>query len=95
MIGGYPFELGPRHEPEPSIRALGHGRIEGGLAPDQDRNAICAIPQLRRHPVARISGRAEALDAWLWGRLPGSAVEQSGDPDALAAFGAVIAPGIE
>ena len=46
-------------------------------------------------PVARISGTAEALDAWLWGRLPDSAVEQSGDPKALAAFGAVIAPGIE
>jgi uncharacterized protein (TIGR03083 family) len=46
-------------------------------------------------PVARIRGTAEALDAWLWGRLPGSAVEQSGDPDALAAFRDVIAPGIE
>jgi uncharacterized protein (TIGR03083 family) len=46
-------------------------------------------------PVAAITATAEALDAWLWGRLPDSAVEQSGDAKALAAFGAVIGTGIE
>ena len=46
-------------------------------------------------PVAQIAGTAEGLDAWLWGRVPGSAVEQTGDAAALAAFAAVIGPGIE
>jgi uncharacterized protein (TIGR03083 family) len=46
-------------------------------------------------PVAQIAGTAETLDAWLWGRLPDSAVEQSGDAKTLAAFAAVIGTGIE
>jgi uncharacterized protein (TIGR03083 family) len=46
-------------------------------------------------PVAQIAGRAEAVDAWLWGRLPAAAVDMSGDPAALSAFTAVVSTGIE
>ncbi|HLK94801.1 MAG TPA: maleylpyruvate isomerase family mycothiol-dependent enzyme [Nocardioidaceae bacterium] len=46
-------------------------------------------------PVAQIAARAEAVDAWLWGRLPAAAVDMSGDPAALGAFTAVVATGVE
>ena len=45
--------------------------------------------------AVQITGTAQGLDAWLWGRLPGSAVERTGDAAALDAFGAVIGPGID
>ncbi len=44
--------------------------------------------------AAEISGTAADLDCWLWHRPPVGDIEQSGDPDVLAAFATTISPGI-
>jgi uncharacterized protein (TIGR03083 family) len=44
--------------------------------------------------AATISGTAADLDCWLWGRPPLRAIERSGNADALGAFDAIIARGI-
>ena len=44
--------------------------------------------------AAEIRGTAADLDCWLWHRPPVGEIEQTGDPDVLAAFATTIAPGI-
>jgi len=74
------------------------GRLVG-TSPDSgekiDEPSLRVIDGRAADPVAHIAGRAEDLDAWLWGRLPATGVDQSGEPAALAAFTAVIESGIE
>ncbi len=60
-----------------------------------DESSLEVLDGRTADPVAQITGTAQGLDAWLWGRLPGSAVERTGDAAALDAFGAVIGPGID
>ncbi len=45
--------------------------------------------------AATISGAAQDLDCWLWGRPPTGQVTQTGDPGVLDGFGAVVADGIQ
>ena len=69
------------------------GRPESGEAVDE--------PSLEVHegriadPVAQVTGTAEALDSWLWGRVGDTAVERDGDLQTLKAFGRVIGSGID
>ncbi|MBA2639480.1 MAG: maleylpyruvate isomerase family mycothiol-dependent enzyme [Nocardioidaceae bacterium] len=73
------------------------GRVTGT---DPEGDAIDE-PSLEVHdgraadPVAQLSGHAAVLDSWLWGRLPTSAVDRSGDAGALAAFDAVVGTGVQ
>lgn len=46
-------------------------------------------------PTATVAGTARDLALWAWGRGPRSAVEVSGDPDAVAAVDRLIDQGIQ
>ena len=46
-------------------------------------------------PTATVAGTARDLALWAWGRGPRSAVEVSGDPDAVAAVDRLIEQGIQ
>jgi uncharacterized protein (TIGR03083 family) len=46
-------------------------------------------------PAASVRGTAGDLDAWMWHRLPDSAVSLTGDASALEAFRAAVAPALD
>lgn len=106
MYGGTPtwgefcWEAGPVVVAAPDTGARWSaeiGRVVGHRTSGEDVDE----PSLEVHngrtadPVAQVSGTAESLDSWLWGRAGESAVERRGDPEALAAFGRVIGTGID
>jgi uncharacterized protein (TIGR03083 family) len=56
--------------------------------PDNLVPAITAFPSADDEPLALVSGRAQALDLWLWGRLPPETdqVSIAGDRASITAF---------
>jgi uncharacterized protein (TIGR03083 family) len=72
---------------------------QSGVEPESGKQQVdmptLAIRDDDASPVAHVSADAATLDRWLWGRAPISAVQTSGDQQALSAMTAVTATGID